>query len=71
MTRETEPERVERVEAEYRMTLAALAVVCERLLASNGHATAVVIGDAAIANRPDMVAWRDEEARAIVITVSR
>lgn len=69
--RETEEQRIERVEAEYRMTLALLAVVCERLLATHTLATAVVVGDAAIANRPDMVAWRDEDARAIVIAVSR
>ena len=70
MTAEAETERLERIEAEYRMTLAALAVVCERLLAK-GFATAVVIGDQALNDRPDMVAWRDDAARAIVITVSR
>lgn len=67
---EGEPERVARVEAEYRLTLATLAVVCERLL-THTHATAVVIGDRALSDRPDMVAWRDDDAAAIVITVSR
>lgn len=68
--RETEAERAERVDTEYRLTLAALAVVCERLLAIN-HANAVVISDQAMANRPDLMAWRDNETRTTIITVSR
>ena len=71
MTAQSEADRIERLEAEYRLTLAALAVVCERLLAGNQQATAVVIGDRALSDRPDLNAWRDEDAGALVITVSR
>jgi hypothetical protein len=60
--------RLRAIEREYRMTLRVLAVVVERLLGEGEH---VVITDEALADTPDLVAWRDEPRKQVVITVAR
>lgn len=65
-----ELERLHALEREYRITVAALAVVVEQLLVLT-HGTSVCISDEALAACPDLGAWRDAPARAVVITAHR
>lgn len=62
--------RLRALEQEYRVTVKVLAIVVERLLdgSSGEH---VVITDEALADTPDLVAWRDEARSQVVIAVAR
>lgn len=50
-----------RLEAEYQMTISVLAVLVERVQRLTG-CTEVQIFDTAIADQPDLSAWRDPES---------
>lgn len=62
--------RLKAVEREYIVTVRVLAVVVERLLVLT-HGKSVSITDEALTACPDLEAYRDDPARAVVISVSR
>lgn len=62
--------RLQATAAEYRVTVRVLAIVVERLLVMTGG-NSMSITDEALARCPDLRAWRDDPAKAVVVTVSR
>ena len=62
--------RLRDLEKEYRVTLLVLSVVAEQLLRNTGG-TSVEISDTALADAPDLKAWRNEDRLTVEIAVSR
>ncbi len=66
----TELARLTAVEREYHVTMRVLAVMAERLLALTGGEF-VAISDDALADSPDLHAWRNNDTASVLIEVSR
>lgn len=62
--------RLKGVEKEYQVTVRVLAVLAERLLALTGG-DVVTVTDRALAESPDLNAWRDTAITGVAIAVSR
>jgi hypothetical protein len=62
--------RLERIEAEYRVTLSTLAVVTERLQQCTRSA-AIEIAPSALEDSPDLIASRDPRTGVVAIRAER
>lgn len=62
--------RLRDLEKEYRVTLLVLSVLVEQMLRMTGG-TSVEIADSALADAPDLNAWRNEQRYTVELAVSR
>lgn len=62
--------RLREIDDEYRVTLAVIAVLSERLIVERGESH-LIVEDGDLRNAPDLIAHYDEQRRRIQLTVSR